>query len=60
MSFLLLLSERGLSPDSCLAICLPELVAYETAAYKENKCIENPINHQRWSVLRKELKADCC
>ena len=35
---MLLLSERMLSPESCLAICLRRLVAYKLVAYKKTNC----------------------
>ena len=37
LQFLLLLSEKGLSLESCLAI--RELIAYKPAAYKKTKSI---------------------
>ena len=35
LQFSLLLSRRGLCPESCLAICHPGLVAYKPLAYKK-------------------------
>ena len=40
--FLLLLSERGLSPESCLAICYPSASCLKTGCwYKKNKVFTN-------------------
>ena len=35
---LLLISERGLSPESYLAIAIRALVAHKPVTYKKNKC----------------------